>query len=102
MCGSRRDNTKFAGLVNMATSPNGVRQRRLFTGRPWQVVTINLVGLMPSSLRGNSFGAYRSLYTVADALAIPDALAPTVTQVLDQHVFGYSGLPEKIHTDEGA
>jgi len=38
----------------------------------------------------------------ADALAIPDTTAPTVAQVLDQHVFCYLELPEQIHTDQGA
>jgi len=38
----------------------------------------------------------------ADALAIPDASAPTVARALDQYVFCYFGLSEQIHTDQGA
>jgi len=38
----------------------------------------------------------------ADTLAIPNASAPTVARVLDQHVLCYFGLPEQIHTDQGA
>jgi len=38
----------------------------------------------------------------ADALAIPDALAPSVARALDQQVFCYFSLPEQIHTDQGA
>jgi len=38
----------------------------------------------------------------ADALAIPDASAPTVARVLDQNVFCYFGLPIQMHSDEGA
>jgi len=38
----------------------------------------------------------------ADALAIPDASAPTVARAPDQHVFCYFGLPEQIHSDQGA
>jgi len=38
----------------------------------------------------------------ADALAIPDASAPTVARARDQHVFCYFRLPEQIHTDQGA
>jgi len=36
----------------------------------------------------------------ANALAIPDASAPTVARVLDQNVFCYFGLPEQIHSDQ--
>jgi len=35
-------------------------------------------------------------------MAIPDALAPTVARVLNQHVFCYFGLPEQIHLNQGA
>jgi len=38
----------------------------------------------------------------ADALAIPDVSAPTVARALDQYAFCYFGLPEQIHTDQGA
>jgi len=38
----------------------------------------------------------------ADALVIPDASDPTVAQALDQQVFCYFGLPEQMHTDQGA
>ena len=37
-----------------------------------------------------------------DALAIPDATAPTVASTLDEHVFCYFGLLEIINTDQGA
>ena len=37
-----------------------------------------------------------------DALAIKDATAPTVATALDERVFCYLGLPEGIHTDQGA
>jgi len=38
----------------------------------------------------------------ADALAIPDASAPTVARVLDQQVFCYFGLPEQLHSNQGS
>lgn len=37
-----------------------------------------------------------------DALALPDATAAEVTTALDERVFWYFGLPEQIHTDQGA
>jgi len=38
----------------------------------------------------------------ADALAIPDASAPTMARALDHNLFCYFGLLEQIHTDQGA
>jgi len=59
---------------------------------------------MPPTPRGNSwFLVLTDHFTRwADALAISDASATTVAQVLDQHVFCYFGLPEQIHSDQGA
>ncbi|XP_067949612.1 uncharacterized protein [Watersipora subatra] len=37
-----------------------------------------------------------------DALTLPDATAPVVANALDEGVFCYLGLPEQIHTDQGA
>ena len=36
------------------------------------------------------------------ALAISDAMAPVVAFTLDERVFWYMGLPEQIHTGQGA
>jgi len=59
---------------------------------------------MPLSARGNTWILVLTGHFTrwADALAIPDATAPTVTGALDQNVFCYLGLPEQIHTDQGA
>lgn len=35
-------------------------------------------------------------------IAISDGTAETLTKVLDQQMFGYFGLSEKIHSDQGA
>jgi len=79
-------------------------RRRLYAGRPWQVMAVDLVGPMPTTDRGNSWILVLTDHFTwwADALAIPDASAPTVAWVLDQRVFCYFGLPEQIHTDQGA
>jgi len=76
----------------------------LYAGRPWQVVAVDLVGPIPTTDRGNSWTLVLTDHFTrwADALAIPDASAPTVARVLDQRVFCYFGLPEQIHTDQGA
>jgi len=78
--------------------------RRLYAGRPWQVVAVDLVGPMPLTPRGNSWILVITNHFTrwANALAIPDASALTVARVLDQHVFCYFGLPEQIHSDQEA
>ncbi|XP_067930679.1 uncharacterized protein [Watersipora subatra] len=57
---------------------DGSRQR-LYAGRPWQKVDTDL-----------------------DVIAIPEATDPVVASALDERVFCYLGLPEQIHTDQGA
>jgi len=37
-----------------------------------------------------------------DAIAVPDGASETVARVLDSQIFAYFGLPERIHTDQGA
>ena len=78
--------------------------RHLHSGRPWQVVVIDLVEPMPKTARGNSWILVLSDHFTRwqDAIAIRDATAPTVARTLDERVFSYFGLPETIHTDQGA
>jgi len=73
-------------------------------GRPWQVVAVDLVGPMPITPRRNSWILVLTDHFTrwADALAIPDASAPTVARVLDQNAFCYLGLPEQIHSNQEA
>jgi len=59
---------------------------------------------MPLTPRGNCWILVLTDHFTrwADALAIPDASAPTLARVLDQNVFCYFGLPEQLHSDQGA
>jgi len=84
--------------------PGEAKRRRLYAGRPWQVVTVDLVGPMPTTPRGNSWILVLTDHFTrwADTLAIPDASAPTVARVLDQNVFCYFGLPEQLHSNQEA
>ena len=79
-------------------------QKRLFSGRPWQVVAIDLVGPFVTTPRGNKMVLVLSDHFSRwrDAIAIPDGTAETVARVLDGQVFAYLGLPERIHSDQGA
>lgn len=63
-------------------------------------MTVGLVGLMPFSIRENTWIlVLMDHFTwLADALSIPDASAPTIVQALNQHVFCHFGLSEQIHT----
>ena len=71
--------------------------------RPWQKVAIDLVGPLPRTRRGNQWILVLSDHFTRwqDAIAIPDATAPTVATTLDERVFCYFGLPEQIHSDLG-
>jgi len=79
-------------------------RRCLHAGRPWQVVAVDLVGPMPTTVKGNNWILVLTDHFTwwADALAIPDASAPSVARALDQQVFCYFDLPEQIHSDQGA
>jgi len=79
-------------------------RRRLYASRLWQVVAVDLVGPMPLSARRNTWILVLTDHFTrwTDALAIPGASAPTVARALDQNVFCYLGLPEQIHTEQGA
>ena len=81
-----------------------VGTRRLYAGQPWQVVAVDLVGPIPETPRGNRWILVLTDHFTRwqDALAIADATAPTVASVLDERVFCYLGLPERIHSDQGA
>ena len=79
-------------------------RRRMFTGRAWQKLAVDLVGPLLETSRGNKWILVISDHFTRwqDALALPDATAPTVATALEEHVFCYFGLPEQIHLDQGA
>jgi len=83
-------------------SLDSVELKRLYAGRPWQVITVNLLSPMPPSLRGKNWILVLTNYFTrwADAWVIPGASTPTVARALDQHVFCYLSLPEQIHMDQ--
>lgn len=78
-------------------------KQRLFAGRPWQVISIDLVGPLTTTPRGNKMILVLSDHFTRwrDAVPIPDGTAETIADVLDQRIFAYFGLPERIHSDLG-
>ena len=91
-----------------ATKHGGLRamrgHRRLQAGRPWQWVAIDLVGPLPQTSRGHSWLLVVSDHFTrwCDAIPIADGKAPTVARALDERVFCYMGLPEQLHSNQGA
>lgn len=81
------------------THPIGSKLR-LYTGRPWQKVAVNLVGPMPMTLGGNNWLLILTDHFTRwqDAIAISNGTAPIVATTSDERVFCYFGLPEQIHT----
>ena len=79
-------------------------QQRLFAGRPWQVLSLDLVGPFQKTPRGNTMILVISDHFTRwkDAIAIPNGTTITIVETLEKQVFNYFGLPERIHTDRGA
>ena len=79
-------------------------RQRLFAGRPWQKVAVDLVGPMPETSRGNKWILVLMDHFTRwqDAIPLTEATAPVVASTLDERVFCYLGLPEQLHTDQGA
>ena len=79
-------------------------RQRLHTGRPWQVLSLDLVGPFTSTPRGNNVILVLADHFTRwkDAIPIPDGTAENVAIALETRVFCYFGVPERIHTDQGA
>jgi len=80
------------------------KTNKLTAGRPWQIVAVDLCGPLPETTRGNT-----QILVLADhftrwydAIPIPNGHADTVATALDERIFSYFGIPEVIHTDQGA
>ena len=79
-------------------------RQRLHAGQPWQVVPVDHVRPFAEGTQGNTNMLALSDHFTRwrDAIAVPDGTAPVVARVLDERVFAYMGIPERIHTDQGA
>lgn len=91
-------------LAKQSTVPKSGNRQRLYSGRPWQKVAVDLVGPLPQTERGNQWILVLTDHFTRwqDALPLPDATAPVVAGTLDSRIFCYLGLPEQIHSDQGA
>ena len=79
-------------------------QQRLFAGRPWQVLSVVLVGPFCRTPRGNTMILVISDHFTRwrDAIAVRDGTTTSIAEALERHVFCYFGIPERIHSDKGA
>ena len=81
-----------------------VNQQRLFAGRPWQVLSIDLVGPFSKTPRDNSWVLVLSDHFTRwrDAIPVRNGTTVCIAEALERQVFCYFGLPERIHSDRGA
>lgn len=88
---------------NYGDSRTTHNRQKLYTGRPWQKLAINLVGLLTEAGKGNRpILVFTDDFTRwQDALTIPDTIALVVIATLDKRAFFYLGLPEQIHMEQG-
>ena len=90
-------------LAKQSNIPSTKDRTHLHSGRPWQQVSIDLVGKMPKTARGNQWILVITDHFThwQDGIAIPEATATVIADVLDTRVFSYFGLPERLHSDQG-
>ena len=83
--------------------PNKSKQR-LQAGRPWQVLSVDLVGpLTPTPRRDTIILVLSDHFTRwRDALPVQNGSTETIAQKLEERIFCYLGVPERIHTDQEA
>ena len=75
---------------NSRTAPI-FHQQRLHSGRPWQVLAVDLVGPFLETPRGNRMVLVLTDHFTRwkDAIAVPDGASETVARVLDSQIFAY-------------
>ena len=93
------------------TCKKGKKQRKvpaehcgfLFTGYPWHLAGVGLVGPFRVTSQGNKWILVLTDHFSRwqDALPIQDATAETVGLTLDTRVFAYLEIPEILHSDKG-
>lgn len=77
-------------------------RRRLYAGRPWQRIAIDIVGSMPVTPLGNRWIlVFTGHFTrLQDVLSLPDATMPMMAAALEERVICYFGIPEIIQSDQ--
>ena len=97
-------NCEICQVSKHGQAPKSSNQQHLYAGRPWQTLSLDLVGPFVETPRGNTM-----ILVIADhftkwrdAVAIPDGTTTSIVNVLERQVFNYFGLPERLHTDRGA
>ena len=73
------------------------------TKRPLECIAMDILGPLPTTVRGNKYilvvGEYFTKWT--EAYPIPDSEATTVAKILVNEFICRFGVPEQLHTDQG-
>lgn len=77
--------------------------RTIRSGYPFQRLSVDFVGPMPKTSRGNQY-----IFTVKDtfskwieAFPIANQSAATAARILEEEIFSRYGFPEELHSDQG-
>lgn len=106
----RRDVTKYVRNCGVCARykveqrrPAGLMGRRTRIERPWQVISIDIMGPLPRSSKGNVY-----LLVVADCFSkfpllfpMRNANAKPIAKLIEDHVFLVFGVPQFILADNG-
>ena len=108
--GIRKAVERFVGgcLVCQQKAGRGKDQKHTLVsvqeGNPWQKLSIDYVGPLETSKKGNKY-----LFTVKDcftrwleAFPMPKIDVQATVEILESQIFSRYGIPEQIHSDQGA
>lgn len=83
--------------------PQGFLGKHPVSTKPWQMISIDLVGPLPKSSKGHCY-----VLSVSDTFSkfvlffpLRRVVAPTIVQLLEDHVFLLFGCPQRIICDNG-
>lgn len=87
------------GTTNPPKAPLGT----LTTGSPWDRLSIDIIGPLPESSRGNKYILVATDHFTkwVEIFAIPDQQAETCATILVNEVFARYGCPYDLHSDQG-
>ena len=91
-------------MAKQSRIPLTSNQQRIYAGRCFQKLCVDLVGPLPETTRGNNWVLVimDTFSRYWDALPIPDGTTHTIARTLDERLFCYFGICEQLHSDQGA
>lgn len=91
------------GLPKYSATARSSPRQRLYVGRPWQVVSVDLVDSFTPAKKDITVILVMSYHFITwrDAIAVPNGAAEVVADILEHKVFRYLGFSEFIGADQG-